>query len=499
MKRVRRWWWLVLVVALVVGGGYVFTRSGGGGSEPARWRTATVTRGDLLVSISASGSVRPAAEVEVRSRATGVVRDVLVDEGQRISAGQVLVLIDDPDAAAAVRTAQANLDAAQARLGQAEAQRTSQAAQDAAQVRQAQAGVDAARARLANLLAGSRPEEVQQAEEAVRVAAATLVLAQRDFERSEQLFRDGFISQQQLDLAKAQLDQARAQHRSALERLNLVKAGATAEQIAEARAAVRQAEAALQQARARQLEEPVRQQQIAAARAEVRQAGTALANAASRLAETRIRAPVAGVVVKRSVEVGQSVIGGTAGSGTPVLSLAVDIPVLAAVMVDEADIAQVRPGITAEVRADGLPGETFSGVVAAISPTSQLVSNVVQYEVTVEVTDPRRLLKFGMTVEAEFILVQRRGVLLVPREALRGEETKAVMIVEGERLVPRVVRTGGTDGRMVEILDGVREGETLYLGENRTQQTAPSQPRNPFVPSLPRRGTPAPPPPPGHP
>ena len=202
----RRWWWLVAVLLVLAGGGYAFTRTRNAAeNEPARWRTATVTRGDLLVSISASGSVRPAAEVEVRSRATGVVTDVLVDEGQRVAAGQVLVLIDDPDAGAAVRAAQANLDAAVARLAQVEAQRRAQAAQDAAAVRLAQASLDAARARLQNLLAGSRPEEVAQAEEAVRVAAAALALAQKDFERSEQLFRDGFISQQQLDLGRAQL------------------------------------------------------------------------------------------------------------------------------------------------------------------------------------------------------------------------------------------------------------------------------------------------------
>ncbi len=491
----KRWFWVAVIIVVAAGGVYAFTRSRNGArGDTPRWRTATVTRGDLIVSVSASGSIRPVAEVEVRSRATGVVRAVLLNEGDRVTLGQVLAEIDDPDAAAAVRTARANLEAAEARLRQAAATRRSLAAQDAAATRQAQANLEVARARLAQLVAGPRPEEAAQAEQAVRVAEADLTLAQSDFERNQQLFKDGLIAQQQLDQAKTKLDQARAQYLSAVERLKQVKSGATADQIAEARAAARQAEAALQQARARALEDPVRLQQIAAARAEMNQAKSTLANAQERLAETKIRAPVAGIVVRRSVEVGQSVIGGSAGGGTPVLALAVDDPVLAKVMVDEADIAQLRPGLPVDLRAEGIPGESFHGTVQAVSPNAQTVNNVVQYEVTVKVDDPRRLLRFGMTVEADFILVRREGVLLVPREAVRGEESKAVMIVQAERLTPRVVQVGGTDGRMVEITEGVKEGEEVFLGEARQDGPA-NQPRNPFSPNFRRRPTPGPRPP----
>jgi HlyD family secretion protein len=497
----KRWWILSLIVVVAGGGLYAARSRTRGQAEAPRWRTATVTRGNLEVTVSASGSIQPAAQVEVRSRATGVVQEVLVAEGERVTQGQVLVQIDDPDAAAAVRNAQAALAGAFARLRRVEAQRRALMAQDTAQIRQARASLDAANARLAQLLAGPRPEVVAQAEAAVRAAEATLALAQRNHQRNEQLFGDGFISQQQVDQSKAELDQAQANHRSALEQLQLVKAGVTAEEIAEARAAVRQAEAALTQAQAGRLEDPVRRQDIAAARAEVAQARSTLANAEARVAETRIRAPIAGIVVVRSVEVGQSVIGSASG-GTAVLTLAVDRPLLANVMVDEADIAQIRSGLVAEVRTEGLAGETFTGSVRAISPTAQTVNNVVQYEVTVMVDDPQRRLRFGMTVEAEFILLRREGVLLIPREALRGGQATAVLMANGEQLVPRLVRVGGTDGRMVEIIEGLREGEVVYLGEARRSQEAPGQqPRNPFAPQFQRRPTPGgpsrPPGPPG--
>lgn len=484
----RRWLWVVIIV--VIAGGvvaYARTRNGAQSTSP-RWRTAPVARGNLIVSVAASGSIQPISEVEVRSRATGVVQAVYVTEGDRVAQGQILAQIDDPDARTAVRNARASLEGASARLRQAEAQHLAQQAQDAAQFRQAEAALAAAQARLHQLLAGPRPEEVAQAEQAVQAAQADLDFAQRNFERSQQLFRDGFIAQQQLDQADAQLRSALAQHRSATERLKQLRSGPTADQVAEVRAGVRQAEATLEQTRARALDDPVRQQDIAAARAQADLARISLASAQARLADTRIRAPVAGIVVRRSVEVGQSVIGSSAGS-TLVLTVAVDRPVLAKVMVDEGDIARIRPGLQVEIGADGLPGEKFTGVVLAVSPNAQAVNNVIQYEVTVRVEDPQHHLRFGMTIEAEFILTRREGVLLVPREAVRGEAPKAVMIVQEERLIPRLVQVGGTDGRMVEITAGVREGEIVYLGEARREGASPQQ-RNPFAPNFRRRSTP---------
>ncbi|MDR5696802.1 MAG: efflux RND transporter periplasmic adaptor subunit, partial [Armatimonadota bacterium] len=470
MKRVL---WLVTGVIALAGIAYVWGLQHRSAEPAARWRTAVATRGDLVVTVAGSGSIRPVSEVEVKSRATGVVREVTVSEGDRVVQGQILVRIDDPDAVASVRSARANLESARARLRQVEAQRRAQWAQDTAQLRQAEAAVAAARARLQQLMAGPRPEEIAQAEQAVRAAEAELDLARRDHERAQELYRQGFVARQQLDQAEARLRAAQAQQRSAAERLNQLRAGPTPAQVAEARAAVRQAEANLEQARASALSDPVRAEEIAAARAQLALAESNLRNAEERLAETSIRAPVSGLVSRRSVEIGQSVIGSAAG-GTPVMTIAVTEPVLARIMVDETDIPSVRRGLPVEIRADSLPERTFAGEVTAISPNAQVVNNVVQYEVTVRVDDPQHSLRLGMTVQAEFVLLRRTDVLLVPREAVRGGGATTVLVVDGDRLVPRPVKTGETDGRRVEITDGLREGEIVYLGEARV--TAPGQP-----------------------
>jgi len=485
----KRAWGVGLALVALAAGVYAYWRSRPGGAEQPRWRTAAVQRGDLVVTVSASGTVKAASQVEVRSRATGIVRAVYAREGEAVREGQVLVLIDDPDAESAVRDAEGALRAAQARLAQAEAQRASSATQARAALQQAEAGLAAARARLARLLEGARPQELAQAELAVRSAEAELNLRRQDLQRVQQLFQEGFVPRQQLDQAQAGLAAAEAAYRSAVERLEQLRAGPTAAELDEARAQVRQAEAQVQEARARLLDDRVRQQEVAAARAAVDQARANLAQARDRLAETRIRAPVSGIVAVRSVEVGQSVIG-TAQGGTPVMTLAVTDPLYASVLVDEVDIARVRVGMPAEVRADALPDRTFQGRVEAIAASARVNNNVVQYEVSVRVHDPQRLLRLGMTVQAEFQLLRRTGVLLVPREAVRGEGAKLVLVVEGRRLVPYPVQTGATDGRMVEVRSGLREGQVVYLGEERTTGPAGPQTRNPFLPQFPRRSSP---------
>lgn len=481
----------LIVVALAAGVVAMRQFRSTGAEQPSPWRTATVTRKDLLVTVTGSGSIAPASQVEVKSRATGTVTAVYVSEGDRVIKGQILVRLTDPDSAAAVAEARATLSSAQARLTQTEAQRRAQQAQTARSIQQAEAALAAARARLRGVQAGSRPEEIAQAEATVRSAASDLDLAKANQARNEQLFQQGFIARQTLDQTAAQLRNAEEQSRIAQEKLRLARAGATASELDEARASVAQAEAVLAQARAAQLDDQVRAQDIAAARASVTQARVSLANAQERLGETEIRAPVAGLVSDRAVEVGQTVIGGSSTSGTSVITLAVVEPLLADVMVDEADIASVHPGLDAEITADALPDQTFAARVEAVSPNAKIENNVVQYEVTLRLAGKTTGLRLGMTVDADLIVMRRRDVLTVPREAVRGEESKMVLVVRNGELSPTAVQVGGSDGRNVEITAGLFEGQVVYLGEaatTTTTTTPATRQTNPFMPTPPGGG-----------
>jgi HlyD family secretion protein len=472
----------IVLVAIVAVRGQLLNRR-----EAPKFRTFSVTRGDLQVSVSATGTVEPLSIVDVRSRATGIVRAVFVEEGERVKKGQVLVEIDDPDARSALESALAELSAAQARLAQAEATLALQRASVETAIKQAETSLAAARARLAQALAAPQPEDVAQAVEQVRQAEAAVDLAKQNLSRQEQLFASGFISQAQLDQARNQFEVAQAQLRAAQARLAQVRAGTQKYDLEILRAQVRQAEAQLAEAQNGMLQVKLREQEVAAARAQVQSAEASVRQTRERLGETRILAPIAGIVAKRSVEIGQSVIGGTSG-GTPVITLADVSMTLAKVYVDEVDISRIPRTAQVEITTDALPGVKFTGRILRIAPQPVVQQNVTQYPVLVRVEDPENRLKLGMTVDAEFIVARRSHVLLVPLESVRGETRKVVMVVQGDKLTPRQVRTGLGDGRFVEILSGLQEGESVYLGPARSTSSLPLRQTNPFQPQFrPRR------------
>ncbi|MDQ7840330.1 MAG: efflux RND transporter periplasmic adaptor subunit [bacterium] len=484
MKRI-----VVIVVVLVTLAGGAWIYRGRAALTPVDEgpRTARVARGSLIHSVSATGTLKPYSHVEVRSRATGTVVEVHVQEGDRVSKGRLLVVIDDRDARAEHETRAAQLASAQARLEQSRSQLALTRAQTQTRVVEAEASLAIAAARLAQVVAGSRPEQLDQAREALRQAELSAELARQNLARTRDLFTDGLISRAQLDQVQNQHDVAQAQLRSAQARLREITTGSRPEEIEVSRAQVRQAEAALAQARAALLQEGVQAADVVAAEAQVRNVRAQLAQARDRLGEARILAPIAGIVARQLVQVGQSVIGGTGSGGTLVMVIADVQVVQAEVGVDESDIANIVTGLAVRVTADALPRRTFNGKVARIAPQAAVVQNVTQYEVIVEVEDPGRELRLGMTLDAEFIITERQGVLLVPAEAVRGQDAKVLIIVENGKLTPVVVETGATDGRQVEIVRGVEQGRTVYLGPTRRQggNATRSQPASPFMPSRP--------------
>lgn len=437
MRRIRIV--IAVVVVLVLAGAFVAIRATNHKPVAAAIRTADVTRGDLSVTVTATGSVTATSQVDVRSRATGTVTQVYVSEGTRVTHGQLLATIDDPDARSSL-------------------------AQSRGQVAQADATLATSRAKLATLKSGSRPEQVAQARQAVMQAQANLDLAKTNLARQEQLFQDGFIPRATLDQARNQYQVASAQVQSAQQQLQLLQAGPLPTDVAAAEADVRHAYAALVTARA------------------------SLDSIQERFNEGFIRAPISGIVAKRAIEVGQTVIGGSATSGTSVFTLANITPLLASVNVDETDIARIRVGMPASITVDALPDTSFEGRVQRIAPAGVVVQNVNQYTVTVEITNPAPALRLGMTLNVEFIIAKAPHALLVPTEAVRGKEDHMVFLVgPHDKLTPQKVVVGMTNGRLTEIKRGLDEGQRVYLGPARAATGDQQRPTNPFQPNFQRR------------
>ena len=394
--------------------------------------------------LTVTGTIE-ATQVELGAKTTARIRDIGVDEGDRVRRGDVVAILDSDEFLAevarldaAVQVAEAQLkdlragarreeiQEAQAAVARAEAQLADLVAgARREEVQAARQVVAQAEARLRDLEAGARRQEVEQARSTVKSAEATRVMAEREHQRFQSLFEQGLVAAQDRDRAWQSAEVARAQERSAKEQLDLVMAGPRPELIEGAWAEVRQArdrlrllevgprpnqvEAAQAEVKAARdrlalLEAGPRAGQVEALRAQVAQAEAALAQARVRLRDTRIEAPMDGVVLRRNLEPGA-----TATPGTPVLTLVDPQSLWVRAYIPEVDLGRVRVGQRSRVTVDAFPKEPFEGRVTEIASEAEFTPRNVQtqkervnlvFRVKIAVANESGRLKPGMPADA---------------------------------------------------------------------------------------------------
>jgi HlyD family secretion protein len=274
-------------------------------------------------------------------------------------------------------------------------------------VRQAQADLDVARAQAMTQQANVAAQRAQLAQVQVNVANA-----KRDLERKQDLIAKGFISSAERDTVLATYN-------------------ALAEQVNAGKAQVQ-----------------VAQSNAVGAQAGVRQREAALSQARIELERTAIRAPVNGVVIKRSVEQGQTV---AASLQAPELFIIAEnlTDMRVDTSIDESEIGRVRDGQKATFTVDAFPGRTFEGTVKQIRKAAQNVSNVVTYMVEVSAANPRQELLPGMTANVRIITDARDDVLKVANAALRFRPAGATAQRPAPTDAPPGTRGGSGGGRNV--------------------------------------------------
>ncbi len=194
---------------------------------------------------------------------------------------------------------------------------------------------------------------------------------------------------------------------------------------------------------------------------------------------TPVLAPISGTVILRNIEPGQ-----TFTSGDAVFIMSDRLTVKA--QVDETDIARIRLRQRARLELDAYPNRPFAGAVDQIAYDAKTVNNVTTYEVDVLPEKTPTFMRSGMTANVSFVLDSRQNVLLIPSEAVKNREGKTHVLLppskpKGEPETRRV-KTGLSDGRYTEVLDGMSEGEKLLVPRLRAggDGTAASSPLMPF-------------------
>ncbi len=219
------------------------------------------------------------------------------------------------------------------------------------------------------------------------------------------------------------------------------------------------------------------------------QAKAALRVAEANLRYTRILSPVDGIVISRSVDVGQTV---AASFQTPTLfTIARDLTKMQInASVDEADIGKVKVGMAASFTVDAYPDEAFAGSVWQVRNAPTTVQNVVTYDVVVKVENRSLKLKPGMTANVSIVTASREGVLTVPNAALRfrppdrergsaPQKGQAVWVLEAGKLRRVAVTTGISNGAATEVLAGdLQEGRQVVLDTAKPRSDA-ARPQSP--------------------
>ena len=361
---------VLLIVAAVAVGRIVFTNTDGeNGAQTPEIKTAIVERGDIEVTIDATGTIKPLNIVKVSSKASGKILELRVDAGDYVEKDEIIAVIETTYVQISLEQAQADLRSAQARLQQAEIDFELQKEQSAIQIRQSEESLTEAKQRLVQLEEEIRLEKIANArgvldaenslniakiryslltsdevrEENRRRAQASLAqdeanyeLVKAEHQRNEQLYGKELISQASLESSQAQLKSAEARYQSAVENLKLVEKPATEAELELGQADIRkaefnleianerveaeatrdmdielqqqrivQAEEALKLAQANQKQIERKQRDLETARSSVTRSETQLELRQIEYDDTIIKAPISGTILEKLVEEGQ--------------------------------------------------------------------------------------------------------------------------------------------------------------------------------------------------
>jgi macrolide-specific efflux system membrane fusion protein len=172
-----------------------------------------------------------------------------------------------------------------------------------------------------------------------------------------------------------------------------------------------------------------------------------------------IVAPIAGQIIGRRVEVGQSF-----GSGDALFIMADELSIKA--QVDETDLAQIRLQQYADIRLDSYPDQIFMGRVVQIALEAKTVSNVTTYEIDVVPENRPDFMRSGMTANVEFIILKKENILRLPIAAIiqRGGATEVnIWDTKNNLMKPALVEIGISDGKFAEVLQGLEVGQQVMV------------------------------------
>lgn len=361
-------------------------------------------------SIRLSGNIE-LTEISIAFKTAGKIVELHADEGAKVRKGMLLARIDREERERQRDKEQAAVSVAESQLVQLRTAIQYANASTEGDIALRQAELKQAQAHLAELVAGSRPQEVQQAEAALADARTQHAQAAADWDRAQRLYRDDDISTAQRDQFSARFQSTAASLKQAEERLGLVKEGPRKEQIDAARAQVDRAQAAVRVSEASWIELKRKEQELSTRQAEIEKARAEVAVVESQLVDTSVHSPIDGIVLSKSSDLGEVL-----SSGTTVMTVGdLDRPWVRG-YIGESDLGRIKIGSPVRITTDSFPGKVYNGRVSFVASDAEFTPKHIQtteerlklvYRIKIEVENAAHELKLNMPVDAEIALAER--------------------------------------------------------------------------------------------
>ena len=443
----------ILVVGIALAGcssvGNISNRAGGTPST-SNYQIVQLKKSDISQVVGATGTVRNNQSAILTWETSGTVDQVKAAVGDQVQPGQVLATLQKTSLAQNIILAQADLISAKQALKDLYDTQLAQA-QAEQNVANAQKAIDDAQSNFDSVQTTGSTPDINAAKANLLLAKNALDKAQKDYDpyankADNNLFKAmllnklasaqkrydaavntynnlvGTANSTTVSVSQANLDLAKAQLVDAQKKLADLKAGPSADDIASAQARIDAAQATLNQA--------------------------------------FITAPFAGIITDSMNRTGDLVRAGTT-------AFQIDDPsrMLVDVQVSELDIDKVKNGQDAVLTFDGLPGKTYHGKVIEVGQSGVSNSGVVNFPVTVEISDADASIKSGMTAAVNITVSQLPGVLAVPSRAIRNENgQRVVYTLQGGKPQPVQVEIGASSDTMTQILSGsIQEGDQIVV------------------------------------
>ncbi|MBP7637662.1 MAG: HlyD family efflux transporter periplasmic adaptor subunit [Kiritimatiellae bacterium] len=476
-KRSKKKWIIGALVAVLAVTAWMLTRKGGTAGEQVP--VFAVQRGPLTIAVTSGGSIQSRDKVVISSELEGNNTVIwVITEGVNVQPGDLLLEFDASDLVEkrneqeiAVANAEANLIIAEEKLGITEGD--CEAALLDREVDQMLANMA-----LEKYQKGDYPQQVRQYDADIALADEELKRAVEKLEWSERLAKEGFLTRTELQADELALQRKQLDLEMSMTKINVLTNYTVLQQRSTLESTRRRAERALarvkwqNKASLRQVETEVN------ARTRERDRATnRLEELNFQISKSKIYAPTNGMILYAStVQIASRKwwikpleVGSMAVERQELIYIPLESGMVVEVMIPEASLNKIDTGMPARVKIDAFPGRVFDGRLVKIGilpdgQSAQLNPDLKLYKCEIECDFKDITIRPGMSCDVELIKEAYEDALYVPVQCVvRVEGVPRVYVNDDGEWVPRIVRVGLDNNRMIHVLEGVRAGEEVML------------------------------------